>query len=69
MNRIGTRSARRSRLAWRKSTYSGDQGDCVEFGILADKVAVRDSKRADGPRLAFCADTWGAFVAGVKGGR
>jgi hypothetical protein len=29
---------------------------------------VRDSKTPDGPKLAFTADEWLAFTAGVKAG-
>ena len=35
-------------LAWRRSSYSGDQGDCVE---LAYEGAIRDSKNPDGGHL------------------
>jgi hypothetical protein len=31
-----------------------------------DTVQVRDSKQADGPVLAFDADEWRVFIAGVK---
>jgi hypothetical protein len=30
--------------------------------------AVRDSKNPGGPKLAFAADEWRAFTAGVKAG-
>ena len=37
-----------SRALWRKSTYSGGNGSCVEIANLGMAVAVRDSKdRAD----------------------
>jgi hypothetical protein len=35
-------------VRWRKSTRSGDQGDCVELGHTG---AVRDSKNPAGPTL------------------
>jgi hypothetical protein len=35
-------------IRWRKSTRSGDQGDCVELGHTG---AVRDSKNPAGPSL------------------
>jgi hypothetical protein len=41
---------------WRKSSFSGTTGDCVEVALLAGGVAVRDSKNADGPTLAFPQD-------------
>lgn len=55
--------------AWRKSSYSGDNGGaCIEVGTAGRAVAVRDSKDPDGPLLAFAADTWKAF-AEQEGGR
>ena len=34
---------------WRKSSYSGQEGSCVELGHKFD--VVRDSKNPDGPTL------------------
>jgi hypothetical protein len=58
------------RAAWRKSTYSGDNGGgCVEVARkLPGVVAVRDSKDPGGPKLAFAPDEWRAFTAGIKAG-
>ena len=54
-------------VAWRKSSYSGDNGgNCVEVGTAGPAMAVRDSKHPDGPLLAFAADIWGAFTEQVK---
>jgi hypothetical protein len=55
---------------WRKSTYSGGSGgDCLE---VADGhpavVPVRDSKNPHGPKLAFRAEAWSAFVENLKHG-
>jgi hypothetical protein len=36
---------------WRKSTYSGNEGSCVELAHTATSGAVRDSKNPDGGRL------------------
>jgi Domain of unknown function (DUF397) len=55
-------------IVWRKSSYSGGNGDCVEVGWPADAVAVRDSKNPDGPRLTFGADQWRAFLTEVRHG-
>jgi Domain of unknown function (DUF397) len=56
--------------AWRKSSYSGNNGgDCVEVaGNLHKVVAVRDSKNPDGPMLMFSHGQWRAFAAAVKAG-
>jgi hypothetical protein len=54
---------------WRKSSYSGGNGNCVEVaGNLPGLVAVRDSKDRDGTVLAFAPGEWAAFTAGVKVG-
>ncbi|MFE1308042.1 DUF397 domain-containing protein [Streptomyces sp. NPDC058755] len=51
---------------WRKSSYSGGQGDCVE---LADNIPalapIRDSKNPTGPAIPFSREAWHAFVAHV----
>ena len=54
-------------LRWRRSTRC-DSAACVEVAQTADVVAVRDSKRTDGPALAFTHAEWRAFVAGVRAG-
>lgn len=52
---------------WRKSTRSGNQGNCVEVaGNLPGIVAVRDSKNPDGGALVLSQDAWTAFVDAVK---
>jgi hypothetical protein len=52
-----------ARELWRKSSYSGDNGNCVEVGWPSTKVAVRDSKCPTGPTLSFPTWTWRAFLA------
>jgi hypothetical protein len=54
------------RYDWRKSSYSGGQGNCVEVAPLRDGVAVRDSKNPSGPVLRFSANDWQAFVSNIK---
>lgn len=53
-----------SGLAWFKSSYSsGSEGDsCVEVAEEPGTVHVRDSKNAEGPRLAFAPAAWADFV-------
>lgn len=55
-------------VAWRKSSYSNPSGNCVEAAVLADGVAVRNSRFPDGPALVFTEAEWAAFLQGVKGG-
>jgi hypothetical protein len=59
-----------SSATWCKSSYSGGNGGaCVEVAVLrGGGLAVRDSKDPDGARLAFAAEEWAAFTAGVKAG-
>lgn len=56
-----------SRATWRKSTFSGDQGDCLE---VADGhpglIPLRDSKRPHGPVLCFGSEAWGRFLDAAK---
>lgn len=54
-------------LTWKKSSFSGSQGNCVEVAKLPEGGrAVRDSKNADGAVLRFGVSQWGAFVAKTK---
>jgi hypothetical protein len=55
--------------AWRKSTYSANQGECLEVADGVPRtVPVRDSKDPHGPALLFPVPAWTAFVAVLKAG-
>lgn len=56
------------RAVWRKSTYSGGNGSCVEIADLGTAVAVRDSKVPGGPKLVFGPAQWHTFARSVKDG-
>ncbi|MFF8913478.1 DUF397 domain-containing protein [Streptomyces sp. NPDC015032] len=58
-----------SESAWFKSSYSsnGNEGDCVEVAVAPEAVLVRDSKNAQGARLAFASDAWAGFVSYAAG--
>ena len=58
-----------SRAMWRKSSYSSQNGACVEVAVnLPGVVAVRDSKNPGGPMLLIPAAEWSAFVRDLKAG-
>jgi hypothetical protein len=60
---------------WRKSSWSSQQGSCVEIAIgpvdpggTSQLIAVRDSKDATGPVLAFPVAGWRAFTDAIRDG-
>jgi hypothetical protein len=57
-----------AQAVWRKSTYSGGNGECVEVAFVDDAVAVRDSKDRGGPVHVFPPREWDAFVGGLLNG-
>lgn len=65
-----TTSASTLPIAWRKSSYSGDNGgDCVEVASgLPHLTPVRDSKDPHGPTLLFPATAFTAFLDAIKTG-
>ncbi|SEG79345.1 protein of unknown function [Saccharopolyspora kobensis] len=56
-------------MTWKKSSYSGQTGSCVEVGGGAGIVGVRDTKDRDGGTLAFDRRSWSAFLGAIKGQR
>ena len=56
-----------SRAEWRKSSHSGQSGNCVEVARnLPGLVAVRDSKEPDGAKLVVSRKTWRAFLLALR---
>ncbi|MEV7616732.1 DUF397 domain-containing protein [Streptomyces sp. NPDC089799] len=50
-----------------KSSHSASSGECVEVATnVIGTVAVRDSKRPDGPVIRVAAGAWTAALVGVK---
>jgi hypothetical protein len=55
-----------SRAEWHKSSYSSQDGNCVEVACnLPGLVAVRDSKEPDGAMLVVSQEIWRVFIRGV----
>ncbi|MFB7437817.1 MULTISPECIES: DUF397 domain-containing protein [Streptomyces] len=54
-----------TRVQWRKSSYSGDQGgSCVEIAETPSAtIAVRDSKTPAGPILTIAPAAFATFVS------
>lgn len=58
-----------SRLAWRKSSRSGQDhtnGNCLEVAFTELSVAVRDSKSPDQGTLVLPASGWSGFLHVAK---
>ncbi|GAA2485585.1 hypothetical protein GCM10010406_22220 [Streptomyces thermolineatus] len=54
---------------WRKSSFSGNNGTCVEVAALADgRIAVRNSNRPEAGTVFFTSAEMDAWVKGVKAG-
>jgi Domain of unknown function (DUF397) len=62
-------SNRQHRPQWRKSTFSGTNGSCVEFAPDAEGVLMRDSKLGDeSPVLVFDRGSMADFLDRAKRG-
>jgi uncharacterized protein DUF397 len=56
-------------LRWRKSSFSNDQGACVETAELPDgTVAVRNSNRPQAGSVVFTRAEMNAWIKGCKAG-
>jgi hypothetical protein len=56
-----------SHAIWHKSTYSGQNGNCVEVArVLPGLVAIRDSKDPDHPALLVSRDAWRTLIEGTR---
>ncbi|MET9322784.1 DUF397 domain-containing protein [Streptomyces sp. NPDC003038] len=56
-----------SATRWRRSSRSTGMNNCVEAAVLSGGLlAVRDSKRTDGPAVLFTWPAWDGFLAHVR---
>lgn len=53
-------------LVFRRASYSGSSGNCVEVADTPDVHAVRDSKTPEQSPLFFDRDEWANFVTGIR---
>jgi hypothetical protein len=54
---------------WRISSFSGNNGSCVEVAALPDgRIAVRNSNRREAGTVLFTRREMGAWIKGVKVG-
>lgn len=54
---------------WRTSSYSGENGSCVQVTMNDRWVGVRDSKNTGAGYLTLSAEEWKTFLAAVETGR
>jgi len=55
-----------SKLQWRKSRRSANNGACVEVAPTNGRIAVRDSMNPIGGRLLYPALSWRNFTRSIK---
>ncbi|WP_018685678.1 DUF397 domain-containing protein [Actinokineospora enzanensis] len=55
-------------IAWRVSSFSAPNNDCVEIGHTREQTLVRDTKNRAGGRLILDGRTFTTFVRSVKAG-
>ncbi|GGP59541.1 DUF397 domain-containing protein [Saccharothrix coeruleofusca] len=51
-----------SGLQWFKSSYSANNGDCVEVAFVPGGVMARDSKNPQTESLRFSSTAWRALL-------
>jgi hypothetical protein len=65
----GVPADRLTGAAWRKASYSGSVGNCVEVApLVSGEIAMRNSRFPTGPALVYTRAEMAAFLAGAKDG-
>jgi hypothetical protein len=63
------RAASPAQIAWRKSSFSGPDGHCVECATLSGgMIAVRNSNRPEAGTLLFTHAEMSAWILGCRAG-
>ena len=55
-------------VSLRRQAHDGQQSDFVQIADEPKRIAVRDSKHPDGPKLCFGANAWWNFTRRVRSG-
>ncbi|MFD4629331.1 DUF397 domain-containing protein [Streptomyces sp. NPDC058284] len=50
---------------WFKSSYSQQNGECLEALHTPRGLTLRDSTRPEGTRISFATEAWTTFLASV----
>jgi hypothetical protein len=53
-------------MDWRKSSFSGQNGSCLETASNSGVVLVRDTTNRNGGTLSFTADVWRTFLGTLR---
>jgi hypothetical protein len=61
-----TANAQAATIAWRKSSFSVHGGACVEVGLEADSVVVRDSAGSASLTMRWSGQAWRAFTTAIQ---
>ena len=64
-----TQPGRYPTLAWRKSSASAGQGECVEVATSGQSVLTRDSRDESGAVLAFTPAQWLGLLQRIRSGK
>ena len=64
-----TQPGQYSTLAWRKSSASAGQGECVEVATSRQSVLTRDSRDQSGAVLAFTPAQWLGLLQRIRNGK
>ena len=63
---MATQPHQDSTLAWRKSSASGGDGQCVEVAKSGPFVLVRDSRYRSGAVLACTGEQWRRLIRQIR---